>query len=180
MSAGAPTTTAPVAAPPGGFQNGGWYGGEEYNASNNTFGAPGVINNPNQVGYGAAVSTPVNLQSDAAQGKAPGTIQNFLAGPAAANPGQQGGTTGNATTPTGSATPTSPDITASQGKISDIRNQITTRQQAASDAIAQINDNPFYSEATRVGKIAKVNENLNADLAPLSQQLTSEQANYDA
>lgn len=40
---------------------GGWYNGQQWNGS--SLGAPGVINNPEQQGYGQAVSAEVNAQS---------------------------------------------------------------------------------------------------------------------
>ena len=65
-------------APAGGFQNGGWYGGQQF--MNGTFSAPGVINSQsNQQGAGQAVSNAVNNQSARAQGVAPQQFNNYLA-----------------------------------------------------------------------------------------------------
>jgi LysM repeat protein len=51
----------------------------------------------------------------------------------------------------------SPEIQAAQKSITD-------RQAALAKASADINDNPFYSEATRVGKQASLNEKANNDI----------------
>lgn len=57
-------TPSGVTAPAGGFQNGGWYGGAQYNAATNSFGTPGVITNPNQQGAGQKVSSAVVAQTN--------------------------------------------------------------------------------------------------------------------
>lgn len=55
--------------PAGGFQNGGWYwdpkagAARQWNSSTKSFGAPNVINNPQQQGYGQPVSPEVQKQS---------------------------------------------------------------------------------------------------------------------
>lgn len=87
--------TDPV-APPGGFQNGGWYEGRQY--WNGSFGPPNVIINPNQQGYQKPVSAEVVAQSNVAQGLAPGTNEKYLA--------EQ---TAKYYADTGAAPPTSPD-----------------------------------------------------------------------
>lgn len=51
------------------YEHGGWYNGKQWNANTQSFGGVGVINNPEQQGYGQAVSQEVNRQSAAAQGK---------------------------------------------------------------------------------------------------------------
>ena len=68
-----------ITAPSGGFQQGGWYSGRQYWGG--TLSDPGVIHpSSNQQGAGKAVSDEVNLQSDKAQGHAPGTIKTYLEG----------------------------------------------------------------------------------------------------
>ena len=65
-------------APPGGFQQGGWYGGRQY--WNGSFSQPGQIHTEsNQQGAGELVSKEVNLQSDVVQGNQPGDIEKYLA-----------------------------------------------------------------------------------------------------
>ena len=58
-----------------------------------------------------------------------------------------------------------PEITAAKSAI-------TTREQALADATAEVNDNPFYSEATRVGKLAKLTDQANNDIKVQQDQLT--------
>lgn len=70
-----------------------------------------------------------------------------------------------------------PEITAAGQNISDIQAKIDARQKALSDAQAGINDNPFYSEATRVGKSQQLTQQANNDLTVLNNQLTSAQGN---
>ena len=79
-----PTPQTQPTPPPGGFQLGGWYNGQQY--WNGQLGAAGVINNPNQVGYGQPVSAEVNRASSVTQGKDPNAIANYLG-----NAGQPGG-----------------------------------------------------------------------------------------
>jgi hypothetical protein len=56
-------------------------------------------------------------------------------------------------------------------EIDAINRQITDRQTALSKAQLGINDNPFYSEATRVGKLRSLQDQYNADITPLNTQL---------
>jgi hypothetical protein len=63
-----------------------------------------------------------------------------------------------------------PEIQSAQKEI----DTITAAKNKANDLI---NDNPFYSEATRVGKIAKLNEKYNADLTLAQNKLTTAQTN---
>src|SRR3989337_2858545 len=41
-------------------------------------------------------------------------------------------------------------------EIQKLNEEITAKQKARDEAVAIVNDNPFYSEATRGGKIAKI------------------------
>ena len=64
-----------------------------------------------------------------------------------------------------------PAIAAANKAISD-------RQQASANAQAEINDNPFYSEASRTGQLAKEQTSANADITV--QQNTLAQLNSNA
>ena len=183
MAVAIPTT--PV-APAGGFQNGGWYNGQQY--WNGSFGAPGQGNNPNQTDiYGKAA--PTQNAADAAYIKqqqaapvnpvaAPAPVQQQaqpVAQPQAQN--AAGGTTvALPTVPTfdvvaaTNAAYNTPEITAAQTAI-------TSRQAALATATAGINDNPFYSEATRVGKLAKLTTDANNDIKVQQDNLTMLNAN---
>lgn len=77
-------------------------------------------------------------------------------------------------------------IKESEASLAALTKKLTDRQQAAADAAAKINDNPFYSEGTRVGRIAKLNEIANADQAvmlneqkSLSDQIATKKADIE-
>ena len=57
-----------------------------------------------------------------------------------------------------------PDIFAAQEGIKVGQEKVAERRRALAQAEADINDNPFYSEATRVGRIAKLQDRANADI----------------
>lgn len=58
----------------------------------------------------------------------------------------------------------------SQSQIDALTGEITTKQKARDEALAKINDNPFYSEATRTGRIAKLNDIYNNDATTLTNK----------
>lgn len=62
------------------------------------------------------------------------------------------------------------------GNISALEKQLADRQKAVSVAMGNINDNPFYSEATRVGKLAKLQEQSALDISNLNQQIAQQRA----
>lgn len=158
--------TQPV-APAGGFKLGGWYNGMQWNGS--SFGAPNVITVGNASGQ--TVNPAVVAAGNIAQGLKPGTNEAYLASQGASvggTPGTSGGT--------GTTTPESDALTK---QISDIQNKINDRTTAFNTATTNINDNPFYSEATRVGKIKSLNAQYNADLVPLNSQLKTYQSSLD-
>ena len=173
-------------------QNGGWYDGQQF--VNGTLSNPGVINSQStQQGAGQAVSAAVVAQTNpnnvtylqsqnpqAAPATTPATPSTPTSTPAAST-----GTTG--ATGTISAAPTidlvgitnaaynTPEITAANQAITDANTELTTRQQALADAQAEINDNPFYSEATRVGKQAKLTDEANADMTVIQNKISEAQ-----
>lgn len=61
----------------------------------------------------------------------------------------------------------SPEITKATQDIAATEAEIQAKQKARDEQVALVNDNPYLSEATRVGKVAKVNEKANADLTTL-------------
>lgn len=155
--------------PPGGFQNGGWYSGQQY--WNGQFGAPGVIINPNQQGAGQAVSNEVVKQTN------PNNVGYIAkqsvnpANPVGVAPGQAGGGGVNGSS-AGLSMPSAPtfdlvgatEAAYNTPEIKAAQEAVTKRQQALADASAGINDNPFYSEATRVGKQAQLTSQANNDI----------------
>lgn len=61
-------------------------------------------------------------------------------------------------------------IKESQAQIDTISKLAMEKEAAKNQAIAGVNDNPFYSEATRVGRSRKVEESANADIKTLTDQ----------
>lgn len=57
-----------------------------------------------------------------------------------------------------------PDIFAQNEAIKVGQEKVAERRRALAQAEGDINDNPFYSEATRVGRIAKLNDRAQADI----------------
>ncbi len=181
-------------------QNGGWYDGQQF--FNGSLSAPGVINSQsNQQGAGQAVSSDVNRQSDAAQGLAPGTIDAYLArqraatgqaAPAGGGTGAGGGAGfdvsggssgggGIGGAGFGAVAPSLnlPDLYKSYSDNAGIgakRDAITAAEKSFNDAKSKINDNPFLSEATRVGRIQKLTTDYNNSTAALQKDLAMTQA----
>jgi len=156
--------------PAGGFQQGGWYGGQQY--WNGTFSAPGVINvQSDQVGAGQAVSKEVVQQTNPAnwdyiqqqQQQQQQNIQPVAqAVQSASTDFSQAGVSGAGVgvgVPTAEAPINLPDMYQNLYKdsgISDLESQYSTQEKSYIEAKGKINDNPFLSEATRVGRIAKI------------------------
>lgn len=154
-------------------QQGGWYDGQQL--FNGTLSQAGVINSQsNQQGAGQAVSKEVVAQTNPAN-VAYLKQQNPNAAPAnpvdtngaAANVG--GGTTPGAGSGGGvgiapPATINLPGIYQSlsdKAGISDLEKQLSDQQTSYNTAQSQINDNPFLSEASRVGRIQKLTTDYN-------------------
>lgn len=169
-------------------QQGGWYDGQQYWGG--TLSAKGVINSQsNQQGAGQAVSAEVNAQSAAAQGKSNQEFANYLNKPTGNAVPQGGG--GGGYLPDGSsaggggglgipAAPSidiqsiydtsfkTPEITAATAAIAAKQAEIEDKKRLLAEAEAGISDNPYYSEATRVGKISKLREKANKDIENLN------------
>lgn len=65
------------------------------------------------------------------------------------------------------------NIKNSQAEYDSIANEINTRLAAVNEAKAKINDNPFYSEATRTGRLRKLDEQYNDDIQALTSKQTA-------
>ena len=61
-------------------------------------------------------------------------------------------------------------IKDTQAQYDTLQGQLTERQKARDSVLAKINDNPFYSEGTRVGRAAKVNEQYNNEAVTFTNQ----------
>jgi len=155
-------------------QQGGWYDSQQYWGG--TLSSPGVINSQsNQQGAGQAVSQEVNRQTSVAAGKAPDANQQYIdqqkalaaktATPAPIRPttGAGAGSTGSTGIPTGIVTtqPTLnlPDLyknLSTQAGLTDIEKRITEKTARYNEVQAAINDNPWLSDAKRVGRVQKL------------------------
>lgn len=67
-------------------------------------------------------------------------------------------------------------ITDTQSQIDAITKDLEARTVAKNTAEAKINDNPFYAEGTRVGRVAKLNDIYNKDVTAT----TAQQANLQS
>jgi hypothetical protein len=65
-----------------------------------------------------------------------------------------------------------PEITAAQGEVDAANAELVAAQKAYDDAVAINNDNPMYSEATRVGKENQIKEKFNNDAIRLQNQVS--------
>ena len=160
MNPTTPATQTPATNTP---QVGAWVNGQQWNGS--AFGAPNVIT----VGpsAGQTVNPTVVAAGDVAQGKAPGTNEAYLA-KVGANPVNSVGVGTNPNT-AGATTASDPFNTP---EIQAANKAITDRQTALATAQNEINDNPFYSEATRTGKLSSLQSQYLADIAPYQTELT--------
>lgn len=159
---------------------GGWYDGQQYWGG--TLSAKGVINSlSDQVGAGQKVSDEVNAQSAAAQGKTVEEFKKYLATPnkntpnptPARAPGVVDLTEGAAASAGGgigitpAATLNLPDLYKSLTESSGVAEAEAGLKKKADEfqkAQMQINDNPFLSEATRVGRVAKLTTDYNTSI----------------
>jgi hypothetical protein len=69
-------------------------------------------------------------------------------------------------------------LTADSG-ISNIEADLSKKTQEYNDAISQINDNPFLSEATRVGRIQKLTTDFNNRTANLKNDISTRKADVE-
>lgn len=159
---------------PAGAANGSWINGRQ--VWNGKLGAPNVIINPSQVGYGQEVSQEVVQQTN------PNNVA-FLQ--------KQGATVPKNNQPSAptpgfgaTATPTTPTIDlqglyntySKDAGIADLEGKITTKTQAYNDATSKINDNPYLSEADRVGRAEKLRMDYNNDIKVDQDALAMKQA----
>lgn len=152
-------------------QQGGWYDARQYWGG--TLSDPGVINSlSTQQGAGQPVSKEVVQQTNpanwdyiqqqrAAQKLTPTPAVPATTPPTTPSPGTTGAGAGTGTTATISAPATINlpnlynSLYASSG-ISDLEKQLSDQTKSFTEAKGKINDNPFLSEATRVGRVAKL------------------------
>lgn len=177
-------------------QNGGWYDGQQF--WNGSLGNAGVINNPNQQGYGQGVSADVVAQTNPnnvayLQAKGANPTVNPTPNTPTPNPSASGGGSSNISglfgTPSGSSTLDLPSLYDTltknagipdlQAKNKAIQDQIDQIQKQQADQISYNNENPFLSEGNRVGRQSKIATDAQNAQAPLinEQQAISGEIN---
>lgn len=188
-----------IKPPSGGFQQGGWYSGRQY--WNGSLSDPGVIHQEsNQQGAGQKVSAEVNAQSAAKQGVSSQNFENYLqqqrqaqqqkqvqpvqqtSMPGIAGAGSTGAGAGLGLGTTTQSTINLPDVYNNLYKnsgISDIEKDLSLKTEGYNKAISQINDNPFLSEATRVGRVQKLTTDFNNSVANVKNDIATKKADIE-
>lgn len=206
MSTYAPTSLG-IQPPKTGFQEGGWYSGRQYWGG--TLSDVGTIHPlSNQIGAGQAVSNEVNAQSAAAQGVSVPQFDAYLSGQrlkqqqiqnsgGGASLGTAGAGSGFAMPDTvpasnggggggaGFMAPTTLNLQSVYDKayqesgIMALQDEFNQKNKALIEQSSLINENPYYSEATRVGRIAKLEEVANKDLTRIQNEIAQKKADVD-
>lgn len=189
-----------IKAPKEGFQDLGWYDGYQYKGG--TFAdARGVIHPDSpQQGAGQKVSEEVNKASAAAQGKSYPEFKAYLEGPASSKAGAKTTATSGGGSSLGSGSGvgasagagSSFNVTETYDKLyqdlgidalkSDVaakQAEITARRERLAEAQATINENPWYAEATRTGKLRRLEEQAQADIENIAREQALLQAKVD-
>lgn len=187
-----------INAPTGGFQQGGWYQGRQYWGG--TLSEPGVIHpSSNQQGAGQAVSAEVNAQSAAQQGVSPQNFEGYLQQQRQASANVAPAASYSAPAPTGGGgdmsglggggasfnAPAVPDLlslkqsTYAAKGISDMEAEYQKMQDQFTIQKAKLGDNPFLSEASRVGREAKLQKLFTEQTANLLDKISTAKADAD-
>lgn len=190
-----------VAPPSSGFSEGGWYGGRQYWGG--TLSEPGVIHPASsQQGAGQTVSAEVNAQSAAQQGVEPQQFESYLqkqrqqsvgvqptspgsAVPGTGTPTAGDGSTGDTGAIPGVAAPATinlPELYKNLYDTSGIKEreeEYTQKEKEYIEAKGKINDNPFLSEATRVGRVAKIETLFQERTANLRNEIATKKADIE-
>lgn len=183
-----------IKAPAGGFQQGAWYSGRQYWGG--TLSDPGTIHpSSNQPGAGQAVSqdvvqqtNPANVQYIQQQQQQQQNIQPIQnINPMATPTGMPSQTGAGATTggigagfnqPTIDLPSIYKNLYESSG-ISGLEKELSDKTTAYNEAISKINDNPFLSEANRVGRIQKLSTDFNNSIANLKNDVATKKADIE-
>lgn len=170
-------------------ENLGWYDGYQY--YNGSLAPQRGVIHPNspQQGAGQAVSPEVNKQSAAAQGKSYEEFSNYLKQSSPGYSPQQISNAAGTSLPGGSGAgfSTQPTINLPElydtlyknSGISDLEAQLSQRDKEFIEATGTINDNPFLSEATRVGRVAKLDELYQKRTANLRNDIATKKADIE-
>ena len=180
-------------APQGGFKTGGWYSGYQY--WNGTFAPQAGVIHPasDQPGAGETVSEEVNVAGDVAVGNAPGTNQeyideqNALNNPPPSTPSTPGAGTPGAGTPGGALTPEQEEVDfqaiykniQENSGVKALEDEYLEKERIFIENKGKINDNPFLSEATRVGRERKLTELFNDNTANLQNKIAMRKADTE-
>jgi len=187
-----------IKPPSGGFQEGGWYSGRQYWGG--TLSDPGSIHpQSNQVGAGQLVSQEVNAQSAAQQNTTPQQLESYLQQqrqqsasvqptaqytPGGMSQQSSSGASEPTTMPsfTPQETPNLPEMYKSliqESGISNLESQYSDMEKQYIEAKGKINDNPFLSEATRVGRVAKIEQLFNERTANIKGDIATKKADIE-
>ena len=174
----------------------GWYDGQQY--AGGTLSNPGQINaKSSQQGAGTYVSPEVNAQSAAAQGVSAQQLEAYLTqqraamgAPAPSPSGQMPseflpGSSPSSGTGVGFTAPTPIDLpglyntlTKNSG-IPELEQTLHDKSVAYADAQKKINDNPFLSEASRVGRVSKLSTDYNNNVKNDQDALAMKKADVE-
>jgi len=165
-------------------QQGGWYDGQQFWGG--SLSNPGQINtNSNQQGAGQQVSNEVVAQTNPnnvayiqkQQQQVPAGGGTGIPAGGGTDVPAGGGGTGIGISPT--ATLNLPDLYSSLEKsagIHDLQDKLTQAEKAFNDNQSKINDNPFLSEADRVGRVQKLQLDYNNDTKSIGDELAMKKA----
>ncbi len=179
-------------------QQGAWYDGQQF--WDNSLSTPGQINvKSNQQGAGQDVSAEVIKATNPAQGLAPGTNEAFLAKKRQEPGGQptptglpaqsgfSGSSSGQDVSGAGSIPAPAPAIDL-QGQFKSLfessgiglkEEELAGKNRAFTEAKAELGDNPFLSEASRVGREAKLEKLFNERTANLRDEIATKRADVE-
>ena len=175
------TTVAPV--------NGAWYDGRRY--------LDGQLLTAGQDTPGNFVSAEVNAQSAKAQGVTTQNLETYLQTQSTTPTAVQPSTTANMPTTTPGVTSTTgggaslgianpsidlPSIYQNlydSSGISALEKELSDKEKAFIEVQGGINDNPFMSEATRVGRVAKAQELYDQRTASLKNDIATKKADIE-
>lgn len=192
MAVYAPTSLG-IKAPAGGFQQGGWYSGRQY--WNGTLSDPGVIHQEsNQQGAGQAVSKEVIAQTNPnnvayieqerqkAQANPVQAVASTMPAPQASGGFSQAATAGAAAPVMPQASINLPEIYKGLYQSSGIQGkeeQLSQMEREFIEAKGKVNDNPFLSEATRVGREAKLQKLFDERTANIRNEVATKKADIE-
>lgn len=172
-------------------QQGGWYDGQQFWGG--SLSNPGQINSQsNQQGAGQQVSNDVIAQTNPAnvayiQQQQQQQQQQQAPQPKQASSSGGGSSGGGGTGVDAAGAFNQPEINLPQlyeqlysgSGIRDTEADLNAKTMARNEAIAKIKDNPYLSEATMTGRIAKIEEKFSADSQAVQNQISMKKADIE-